>query len=150
MIDIKIKTTEVFDRLNIMVPYYSTDGSAGADVCACIEDVEWFDPGEVKLISLGFSMEIPEGYEAQLRMRSGISLKKGLTLANGVGTIDSDFRGVCQAIMVNVSNKRCYIEPRERIAQLVFMPVIQVNFEKQEELSDTMRGSGGFGSTGDK
>jgi len=147
---VKFKVSDLFNHLRLPVPYYATPGSAGADLCACIEFPEWFEPNQIKIIPTGVFIEVPQGYEAQLRMRSGLAAKKGLVLVNGVGTIDSDYRGEVKAIIANVGKERVFIDSQERIVQLVFAPVVQADFEQVEELSDTIRGTGGFGSTDKK
>lgn len=147
---LNFKVSDLFNHLRLPVPYYATPGAAGADLCACIEFPEWFEPGQVKIVPTGVFLEIPRGYEVQMRMRSGLAAKKGLMLVNGVGTIDSDYRGELKAIMCNVGNDRVFIEPQERIVQIVVSPVVQADFELVEELSETIRGEGGFGHTGSK
>jgi dUTP pyrophosphatase len=103
---------------------------------------------ERKLIPTGIFMEIPEGYECQVRPRSGLALKKGITVLNSPGTIDADYRGEVGVILINLSSENVVIEPSERIAQLVFAKVEQANWIVSENLSETVRGAGGFGSTG--
>jgi len=132
-------------------PKYATKGSAGMDLYADIPYGEiTLEPMERQLIQTGISIELPEGYEAQLRPRSGLSLKKGLSLANCVGTIDSDYRGKVGVIMVNLSTYPQTIEHGDRIAQMVISKVEYANIIETVELSVTDRGYGGFGSTGEK
>ena len=128
------------------VPVYKTEGSSGADVFA--NDSVLIKPNEVKLIPLGFAVEIPKGFEMQIRPRSGLSNKYKLLMPNSFGTIDSDYRGEVIAPFINLDSKTYEIEKGDRIAQAVIVPVVQVKFKKVKELSETARGSGGFGSTG--
>jgi len=130
------------------VPAYQTVGAAGCDVCSV---GHWqLEPGKREAIPTGLSVEIPQGYEIQVRPRSGLALKKGVTVLNTPGTIDSDYRGEVKIILVNLSHETFKIEPGERIAQLVLAPCVQADFQLAESLSTTDRGAGGFGSTGVK
>ena len=133
-----------------VIPTYATECSAGADLYACINDVLKIMPGESKFINTGIAMEIPNGYAGFIYARSGLASKKGLAPANKVAVIDSDYRGEIIVVLHNHSNEERYIEPGERIAQLVFAPFLQGEFNEVLELSDTSRGNGGFGSTGSK
>ena len=133
---------------NKILPEYKTNGAAGMDLCAAIEVPVILKPLERKLIPTGLKIELEHGYEAQIRPRSGMSIKHGITLINCVGTIDEDYRGeVCVAV-VNLSNEAYTIEPGERIAQMVIAKYEQAQIEVVTELTDTARGEGGFGSTG--
>lgn len=133
---------------NRILPEYKTEGAAGMDLCAAIAEPVELKPLERKLIPTGIKIELEHGYEAQIRPRSGLSIKHGITLINCVGTIDEDYRGeVCIAV-VNISNESYTIQPDERIAQMVITKVEQAKLEVVTELSDTERGAGGFGSTG--
>lgn len=133
---------------NKILPEYKTEGAAGMDLCAAIDEPVELKPLERKLIPTGLKIELEHGYEAQIRPRSGLSIKHGITLINCVGTIDEDYRGeVCVGI-VNVSNDTYTIQPDERIAQMIIAKVEQAKLEVVTELSDTERGEGGFGSTG--
>lgn len=133
---------------NKVLPEYKTNGAAGMDLCAAIEEPVTLKPLERALIPTGLKIELEHGYEAQIRPRSGMSIKHGITLINCVGTIDEDYRGeVCVAV-VNLSNETYTIEPQERIAQMVIAKYEQAQIEVVAELSDTARGEGGFGSTG--
>lgn len=133
---------------NKILPEYKTEGAAGMDLCAAIDEPIELKPLERKLIPTGLKIELEHGYEAQIRPRSGLSIKHGITLINCVGTIDEDYRGeVCVGI-VNVSNEAYTIQPDERIAQMIIAKVEQAKLEVVTELSDTERGEGGFGSTG--
>ncbi len=133
---------------NKFVPEYKTEGAAGMDLCAAIEEPVTLKPLERTLIPTGLKIELEHGYEAQIRPRSGMSIKHGITLINCVGTIDEDYRGEVCVPVVNISNETYTIQPQERIAQMVINKVEQAQIEVVTELSDTSRGEGGFGSTG--
>ena len=135
-------------NLNAKVPEYKTQGAAGCDLCALLENEVTLNPLERKLIPTGLSIELPIGYEAQIRPRSGLSLKHGITLINAVGTIDSDYRGEILVPLVNLSNEPYQIKPFERICQMVINKVEVPEIIVVEELNETVRSSGGFGSTG--
>jgi len=135
---------------SVSIPKYETQGSSGMDIAAHIEDNIIINPGEKALVPTGFSIAIPKGYEIQIRPRSGLAAKKNVTVLNTPGTIDADYRGEIKVILINLGKEKFIIENGERIAQMVVCPVIQANFEEVKELSDTERGSGGFGSTGNK
>ena len=133
---------------NKFVPEYKTEGAAGMDLCAAIEEPITLKPLERYLVPTGLKIELEHGYEAQIRPRSGLSIKHGISLINCVGTVDEDYRGeVCVGI-VNLSNEEYTIQPDERIAQMVIARVEQAKIEVVTELSETTRGEGGFGSTG--
>ncbi|MGL5778035.1 dUTP diphosphatase, partial [Cetobacterium sp.] len=123
-------------------------GAAGMDVKANITESVTLKTLERKLIPTGIKMEIPYGYEVQVRPRSGLALKHGITLVNAPGTIDSDYRGEVGVILINLSNEEFIVNPGERIGQLVLQKVYKMEFEKVEELSTTVRAEGGFGHTG--
>ncbi len=129
------------------LPRYETPGSAGMDLRAHLNEPVVLAPLERALVPTGLFIELQEGYEAQIRPRSGIALKRGLTMLNSPGTIDSDYRGEIKCIVVNLSNETQTIEPGERIAQMVIARYEQVVWEEVSELNDTERGAGGFGST---
>lgn len=133
---------------NVNVPKYQTEGAAGMDLCAAISEPIELKPLERKLIPTGLKIELEHGYEAQVRPRSGLSIKHGITLINCIGTIDEDYRGEVCVPIANVSNETYTIQPQERIAQMVIARVEQAKIEVVTELSDTDRGEGGFGSTG--
>ncbi len=133
---------------NRFVPEYKTDGAAGMDLCAAIEEPIILKPHERKLIPTGLKIELEHGYEAQIRPRSGLSIKHGITLINCVGTIDEDYRGEVCIPVVNISNETYTIQPDERIAQMIIAKVEQAKIEVVTELTETVRGTGGFGSTG--
>lgn len=130
------------------VPSYQTNGSSGMDVSSVEEYT--LQPGERKAISTGLSFEIPAGLEIQVRPRSGLALKSGITVLNTPGTIDSDYRGILKIILVNLSTEPFHIGVGHRIAQIVFAPVVQVSLINSDKLNETERGAGGFGSTGIK
>ena len=130
------------------LPSYETIGAAGMDVRANLSSTVYVSPGERMLVPTGLYLEIPVGLECQVRPRSGLALKKGITVLNTPGTIDSDYRGEVGVILMNLSNENFTIEPNDRIAQLVFCPVIQVTLIETDALESSDRGTGGFGSTG--
>lgn len=130
------------------VPEYKTSGSAGCDVCAFLEQDVVLKRGERKAIPTGLFTEIPFGYEIQVRPRSGLALKNGVTVLNSPGTIDSDYRGEICVILINLGDEEFVVHSGDRIAQLVVSPVTQGVFVRAEKLCDTERGEGGFGSTG--
>jgi dUTP pyrophosphatase len=148
---LKIKKLEHFDG-ELSLPTYETQLAAGADIRAClgVNEKMIIAPGARVLIPTGLSFEIPPGFEVQVRPRSGLSLKTGLMVVNSPGTIDADYRGEVKIIMGNLGSKSEEIYHGDRIAQIVLCPVIQAKFEVVENLSDTERGAGGFGSTGKK
>lgn len=133
---------------NKFVPEYKTQGAAGMDLCAAISEPITLQPLERKLIPTGLKIELEHGYEAQIRPRSGLSIKHGITLINCVGTIDEDYRGEVCVPIVNVSNEAYTIQPDERIAQMVIAKYEQAQIHVVTQLSETERGEGGFGSTG--
>lgn len=133
---------------NKVLPEYQTEGAAGMDLCAAIEQPIVLKPLERFLVPTGLKIELEHGYEAQVRPRSGLSIKHGITLINCVGTIDEDYRGELCVPVVNLSNEIYTIQPQERIAQMIIARVEQAKIEVVTELSDTVRGTGGFGSTG--
>lgn len=135
------------------IPFYATEGAAGADLCAVFDD--GYDgvriqPGQRILVSTGLIFDIPEGYEVQVRPRSGLAVKKGLTVLNAPGTIDSDYRGEIGVILVNLGDEAVQIETGDRIAQMVVAPVVRTEFKLVSNVSETFRDAGGFGSTGAK
>ena len=130
------------------LPQYATTGSAGMDLRANIENPILIKPLDRKLIPTGLHIALPEGYEAQIRPRSGLALKKGITCLNTPGTIDSDYRGDIGVILVNLSHEDYVVQPGERIAQMIINKYEQAEFELVESLDETERGEGGFGHTG--
>ena len=130
----------------IAIPEYATPGSAGVDLCSmkyCM-----IKPGEMALISTGIYLEIPEGYEGQIRPRSGLAMNNRILIPNSPGTIDSDYRGEIRVLLLNMGEDPFTLRFGDRIAQLVFVPVARAKFQEVKELSETKRGTGGFGSTG--
>ena len=133
---------------NQILPEYKTEGAAGMDLCAAISEPWELKPLERTLIPTGLKIELEHGYEAQIRPRSGMSIKHGITLINCVGTIDEDYRGEVCVPVVNISNEAYTIQPQERIAQMVISKYEQAKIEVVTQLTETIRGEGGFGSTG--
>lgn len=130
------------------LPAYETKGSAGVDLQAYVQEPITLKPMERMLVPTGLFIEIPEGYEAQVRARSGLAIKHGISLVNGIGTIDSDYRGEIKVILINLGDKDFTINNGDRIAQMVFIKHERPELELVEELGDTERGAGGFGHTG--
>jgi len=130
------------------LPAPASAGSSGVDILACVEEDIEIRPGESVLIPTGLCAQIPRGYEAQVRPRSGLALRHGITILNSPGTIDSDYRGEIGVILINHGRDGYTIQRGDRIAQLVFSPVCEPVFEQVDDLKDTGRGSGGFGHTG--
>ena len=140
-------TVKIKNRSNNPSPAYQTPGSAGMDIYANVDECT-LHPGHWDAIPTGIFLEIPEGYECQVRPRSGLAFKNGITVLNSPGTIDSDFRGEVKVILINHGNIPFVIQQGDRIAQLVFNKVETAIFELSDELSSSERGAGGFGSTG--
>lgn len=132
------------------MPTYETEGSAGADLRAYLDEPVTLMPGERKLIPTGLYVELPQGIEAQVRTRSGLSIKHGIGLVNGVGTVDSDYRGEWNVPLINFSDEPYTINDGDRIAQVVFSRYERASFESVEKINETERGDGGFGHTGIK
>ena len=132
----------------VLTPKYETLGSSGMDLAAYIKQDIIINPGDKVVIPTGFSLSIPRGYEVQIRPRSGLAAKKGMTVLNTPGTIDSDYRGEIKVILINLGKDEFIVKNGERIAQMVFCPIKQVIMEEVKELPETERGIGGFGSTG--
>lgn len=139
---------KIINTSNHPLPNYETEGSAGMDLRANISENITLQPLERAMIPTGLRIELPLGYEAQVRPRSGLAAKKGLTCLNSPGTIDADYRGEIKVILVNLSNQAQTIEPNERVAQIVIAKYERVTWQLAQTLSDTARGEGGFGSTG--
>ncbi len=146
MSDVPVRLRRLANGHGLPLPAYATDGAAGMDVVSA-EDVT-IRPGERHAVATGLSMAIPPGYEIQVRPRSGLALKHGITVPNTPGTIDSDYRGELKAILINHGSEPFAIHRGDRVAQLVLAPVTRAVWEEVEELDETARGSGGFGSTG--
>ena len=143
MITVPVQNESDFD-----LPTYATKAAAGADLKAAIQTALTLQPLERKIVPTGLKIALPEGYEAQVRPRSGLAAKHGITVLNTPGTIDADYRGEIGVILVNLSNSAFTIEPGERIAQLVVAKFEQSDWKLTQELTETARGEGGFGSTG--
>lgn len=144
----KISLKRLSDSVDL--PTYQTEHSAGMDLSAAIDDPIVLKPHERAAIPTGIAVSLPGGYEAQVRGRSGLALKNGITLANGIGTIDADYRGEIHAILLNTSTEPYKIEPGMRVAQLVIARYERAEWVEVDNLDETERGAGGFGSTGSK
>jgi dUTP pyrophosphatase len=135
---------------NIPLPKYETEGSSGMDLTANVNKVIEIQPGKSEIIPTGLALSIPKNYEIQIRPRSGLAAKNQISVLNTPGTIDEDYRGEIKVILINLGEKKFKIEKGLRIAQMVLCPVIKAELEEVDELDETKRGSGGFGSTGIK
>ena len=142
----QVKITKFYD--DAIIPAYQTEGAAGFDFCAYISEPVTLKPGEIKSFQTGVGVEFPVGYELQVRSRSGLAFKYHISLLNGVGTIDSDYRGEIGVVLKNFSDVDFTVEPGMRIAQGIIAKYEHVEFEEVSELAETNRSSGGFGSTG--
>lgn len=138
----------VINRSDNALPAYATKGSSGMDIRAFISEPVVLKPLQRELIATGLFLELPDGYEAQIRPRSGLAIKQGITVLNTPGTIDSDYRGEINVILINLSNEQVTVSSGERIAQIVFQKVEKVMLEETETIQETERGAGGFGHTG--
>ncbi|MDK3072181.1 dUTP diphosphatase [Sedimentitalea sp. JM2-8] len=149
MVSIRVTREEGADE-SVALPSYETAGAAGADLRANLPDRGslTLEPGARALVPTGLRIEIPEGFEAQIRPRSGLALKHGITLPNAPGTIDSDYRGPLGVILMNAGDTVFVIAHGDRIAQIVIAPVVRARFEPVDRLTESRRGAGGFGSTG--
>ncbi len=145
---IKVKVKILDEGRGLPLPGYMTEGSAGMDLYAAIPDTLQLDPGDIKLIPTGIAIELPRGFEAQIRPRSGLALKHGITLLNSPGTIDSDYRGMISVIAVNFGKEPFILRRGERIAQMVIAKVYRAELIESLSLTETERGDGGFGHTG--
>ena len=141
-------TISVINKSDNPLPSYATEGSSGMDIRAFISEPIVLQPLQRELVATGLFLEIPAGFEAQIRPRSGLAIKQGITVLNTPGTIDADYRGEIKVILINLSNEALTINSGERIAQMVFQKVEMVNFQSVELLQETERGVGGFGHTG--
>lgn len=146
MVNVSVKIKYLSE--NAVMPEYATDGSVGMDLAAAIDSPILIKSGERALVPTGIALQIPEGYGGFIFARSGLAIKKGISLCNGVGVIDTDYTGEIKVAMQNSSAQDYIINPGDRIAQLVFMSVQRTNLVKVEKLDETERGSNGFGSTG--
>lgn len=143
-------TIKIINKSKNEIPKYQTVNSAGVDIRASLDEDLVLKAGEFKLVSTGIYLEIPSSYEVQIRARSGLSIKHGIGLVNGIGTIDSDYRGEIKVPLINFSKEDFTIENGMRIAQMVLSKYEKIDFEEEDELSDSERQDGGFGSTGVK
>ena len=134
--------------VSVPLPAYQTPGSVGLDLCAALAEAVRLAPGERRLVPTGLIFEIPEGHEGQVRPRSGLALKHGISIVNSPGTIDSDFRGEVGVVLINHGSEPFVVEPLSRIAQIVIARVEPVEIEEADSLTETSRGAGGYGSTG--
>ena len=132
----------------LALPAYQTADSAGLDLVAAVEDELVLQPGERALVPTGLAIALPSGYEAQIRPRSGLAFKHGMTVLNSPGTVDADYRGEVKVLMINLGQEPFAVKRGERIAQMVVAPVTQIAWRPVEDLDETARGAGGFGSTG--
>jgi dUTP pyrophosphatase len=145
LLDVKI-----INRSSNPLPSYATEGASGMDLRAFLAEPLALEPMQRKLVPTGLFLEIPEGHEAQVRPRSGLALKQGITCLNSPGTIDADYRGEIGVILINLSSEKQVIQSGDRIAQLVFQSVTKINWQPTDQLSTTVRNEGGFGHTGKK
>ena len=148
MSSVEVSVVQLPHGADMDLPHYATEHAAGMDLMAAIGDPVTLEPGKRAIIPTGLSIALPVGYEAQVRPRSGLAAKNGITVANAPGTIDADYRGEVGVILVNLSDQTFTIERNMRIAQMVVAPVTTISWAKTEKLPETERGSGGFGSTG--
>ncbi len=146
--DVKICWLVPEDERDLPLPHYETVGSAGMDVAAAVKETLVIEAGERALVPTGFGVALPEGYEMQVRPRSGLAIKYGVTILNSPGTIDADYRGEVKIALVNLSSKPYMINRGDRIAQLVLAPVVRASFIEVTALDATERNMGGFGHTG--
>ena len=143
-----VKVKRLDNNTDLPLPSYQSDGSSGLDLCAAVNNNLTLQPGDIKLIQTGLSISLPEGYEAQIRPRSGLALKYGLGFVNAPGTIDADYRGEIGVIAINWGKKPLTIKRGDRIAQMVIHTVSRAIVEEVNELDTTQRGEGGFGHSG--
>lgn len=146
--EILVAVTRVEGAEDIPLPKYMTHQAAGMDLAANIFEEVYIEPGEYKIIPCGIKIELPPGYEAQVRPRSGLAAKYGVTLLNSPGTIDSDYRGEIKVILINLGKQRFSLKRGDRIAQLVISGVVRAHLYEKDKLDETQRGDGGFGHTG--
>jgi dUTP pyrophosphatase len=133
---------------DIPLPRYMTAQSAGMDICAALDNALELSPGQIRLIPTGFAMALPDGYEAQIRPRSGLAVKHGLTIINAPGTIDADYRGEVKIGLINLGSEAVILKRGERIAQMIIQQVCRARVQVAQKLNDTDRSTGGFGHTG--
>ncbi|MBC8035251.1 MAG: dUTP diphosphatase [Chitinophagaceae bacterium] len=145
MLNVHVK---IINKSPFPLPQYATSGAAGMDIMANLGEPVQLQPMERTLVPTGLFIELPEGYEAQIRPRSGLAIKYGLTCLNSPGTIDADYRGEIKVILVNLSDSAHVLQPGDRIAQMVIQPVVRVQWDRVTEIEATSRNEGGFGHTG--
>lgn len=145
---IKVFVERTEEGKDLDLPKYQTEHSAGMDLYACTHESITINPGEIKLVPTGIKIAIPDGFEAQIRPRSGLALKHGISMVNTPGTIDADYRGEIKVIMINHGSEPFTFGHKERIAQMVFNPIVQGVFVETDTLEESARGDGGFGHTG--
>ena len=143
-----MKHCNIVNQSNNSLPFYSTEHSAGMDLWAFLPEPLTLQPLERALIPTGLFMELPEGYEAQVRPRSGLAIKNGITVLNTPGTVDADYRGEVKIILINLSNEPFTVQNGDRIAQMIIAKYEKISWNQVEQLSDTERGSRGFGGSG--
>ncbi len=148
MTEVQVQLRRLPHSADLPLPSYATAGAAGMDLCAAVTEPVTIPPGRRALIPTGLTIALPPGYELQIRPRSGLALKHGILLPNSPGTIDEDYRGEIQVIVMNASDEHFTITRGLRIAQAVLSPVVRAAWQEAETLDDTTRGTGGFGSTG--
>lgn len=149
MTALKIRIYRISSATNdVPLPAYATDGSAGMDIFSAVDRPLTVQPGETVLVPTGFSIELPQGFEAQIRPRSGLAIKQNIGLMNAPGTIDSDYRGEVKVVLTNFGKEEFIINRGDRIAQMVIARYERIEWELSDSLNDTVRGAGGFGSTG--
>lgn len=147
--EVRVAITRINGSTNdIPLPSYATEHAAGMDICAAVESDTVLKSGETILVPSGFAIALPEGYEAQIRPRSGLALKHNVTILNAPGTIDADYRGEVKVILTNFGKTDFVIKRGERIAQMIIAPYTRIAWDEQDSLSETRRGAGGFGHTG--
>ena len=145
---VSIRVRRLSHAEGLPLPVYATGGAAGADLCAAVDGEITIESGAREAVPTGLILEIPDGFEAQVRPRSGLAIRQGLTIVNAPGTIDSDYRGELKVVMVNLGAETVIIARGDRIAQMVIAPVTRAEFVEADELTSSDRGAGGFGSTG--
>ncbi len=145
---VRVRVRRLPHGCGLELPAYTTGGAAGADLHAAVREPMTLNPGERAAVPTGLILEIPPGYEGQVRPRSGLAVRHGVTLVNAPGTVDSDYRGEVRVLLINLGREPFIIARGDRIAQLIVVPVMQADFTEAAELSGTDRGAGGFGSTG--
>jgi len=144
----ELKVKKLPNAEGLPVPTYESEYAAGLDIRAAVDESVTINPGERVMIPTGLAIALPAGFEAQIRPRSGLAIREGITMLNSPGTIDADYRGEVKLIVINHGQEKVVISRGDRVAQMVIAPVVQATITEVDELSDTSRGAGGFGSTG--